>query len=285
MPNINFPGKRELSRYDEMGDAQLQQLLREDASKPEGEGMDVEAVLYVTQLLAKRRAKQGQGVSARQALQRFQQHYDPENDGADQSAAETWKDPGCGSWRHFLAPIAAALALVVCCTLGGKALGTDIWKVVPHWAQEDVYFNGGEDGTQPSEPWEPGSKTYDNLSQALRENGISAAMVPSWVPEDFAFYDAYIDYTPYTRYFSIAYKGERGMLSFNIKDYRHAGRGLYQQGGGCAEIYEVSGVPYFIFYNNARAFAVWLQDGMECSISGPVSIQEMKQIIDSIGKG
>ena len=58
-----------------------------------------------------------------------------------------------------------------------------------------------------------------------------------------------------------------------------------EQSGSPLEVYSVDGIDYYIFDNYNTLEAVWIIDSYECYISGPIAIEEIKQIIDSIGKG
>ena len=51
------------------------------------------------------------------------------------------------------------------------------------------------------------------------------------------------------------------------------------------EIYSHEGVDYYIFENVDQLRVIWLVDSYECLISGDVSIDELKMMIDSIQKG
>ena len=55
--------------------------------------------------------------------------------------------------------------------------------------------------------------------------------------------------------------------------------------GEILEVYERSDIEYYIFYNNNRLRAAWIKGSYECYISGDMTIEEIKMMIDSIGKG
>ena len=59
MPNLER--KNDLTQYDSMDTEALQEILRADASKIEGEVSDQETILYIMEVLAKRRKAQNQG--------------------------------------------------------------------------------------------------------------------------------------------------------------------------------------------------------------------------------
>ena len=48
---------------------------------------------------------------------------------------------------------------------------------------------------------------------------------------------------------------------------------------------EESTIEYFIFEDNEQHRAAWLRDSFICYISGPLSVEELKMMIDSIEEG
>ena len=51
------------------------------------------------------------------------------------------------------------------------------------------------------------------------------------------------------------------------------------------EIYEASGVEYYIFENLDQKQVVWYIDSYECRISCELTMEEIKMMIDSVRKG
>ena len=58
-----------------------------------------------------------------------------------------------------------------------------------------------------------------------------------------------------------------------------------EQSEGLVEEYTLNGVTYYLFDNNQRTQAVWIIDSFECRITGELTIEELKIMIDSIVKG
>ena len=56
----NQAKKTDLNRYDSMDTEELQEILRADASKSEAEVSDQETILYIMEVLAKRRKDKNQ---------------------------------------------------------------------------------------------------------------------------------------------------------------------------------------------------------------------------------
>ena len=75
MPNPNNRTGRDFSMYDAMDDEQLRQILRDDASKTEGEDTDMELLFHIMEVLARRRREANADISPEEALERFNEKY------------------------------------------------------------------------------------------------------------------------------------------------------------------------------------------------------------------
>lgn len=80
MPDTRNRRDNEFAKYDAMSTEELQQLLREDASKPVGEESDTDALFYMMEVLAKRRKERNEGKSPEEALESFKMHYHTDNE-------------------------------------------------------------------------------------------------------------------------------------------------------------------------------------------------------------
>ena len=75
MPNIQDRNDNRFSRFDAMSTEELQAFLREDASKSVGEESDTKEILYVMEVLARRRKEQTGGKDPAEALASFKNKY------------------------------------------------------------------------------------------------------------------------------------------------------------------------------------------------------------------
>ena len=75
---------RDLSRYNHMSTEELEAILRADFELPEEEESDMEKILYITEVIARRRAGQptGRYANADEAWKSFVNNYLPEEDQA-----------------------------------------------------------------------------------------------------------------------------------------------------------------------------------------------------------
>lgn len=56
----------------------------------------------------------------------------------------------------------------------------------------------------------------------------------------------------------------------------------YEKNEGSPEEYYVNGIPHYIMGNMARNVAIWRNGTVECSIQGFLTVEQLKQMIDSI---
>ena len=70
-----------------------------------------------------------------------------------------------------------------------------------------------------------------------------------------------------------------------IADYLDGSPTQIEQSDTLIEVYSVADIDYYIFENEGQLQAVWINGNFECYISGPLTLSEIKQMIDSIEKG
>lgn len=282
MPDLPNRRQRDFSQYDAMDDEQLRQILREDASKPEGEESDMELLLHVMEVLAKRRKKQNGERDPEAALESFKRNYQPAGTG---SAGEKESGAHGVRWKRILVSAAACLALIICCSLTAKAFGYNVWDVIAKWTQETFHFGYVTQVTEPSAPEKEDMLSYTGLQELLLDYRISIPLAPTWIPDGYEECDVRAFETPKQRQFVVSYQHGNEMIKVWITDYLDSHPDQIEQSDSLIEIYTSAGVDYYIFNNEGLLRAAWIRDNYECYISGPLSIDELKVMIDSIEKG
>lgn len=274
-------GTWDFSKYDAMETEELEEILRLDSEAPEGQESDTEVLLYVMEVLANRRNANNTGKTAQQAWESFQQQYLPDTEEGLEYTSETKKR----SWLPRMIAAAAVVALLVGIPLTASAFGWgEFWNAVAKWAKETFSFISGED-IQVSEPETDDTLQYTSLQQLLSEARDEVALVPTWIPERFELEDIWVDEDPVRKAYVAFYKNGECSLKILVQSYLTIDSENMEVGEDPLEIYEVSGVQYYIFANNKQLRAVWQKDSYECYISGDLTIEEIKMMIDSIGKG
>lgn len=282
MPNSLNRSTRDFSQYDAMDDEQLQTILREDASKPEGEETDMEMLLYVMEVLAKRRNKRNEGKDPETALESFKENYCTYDEISLISDPAAKKHCGRNHWRKGLAAAAAALALVIGCSITASALGFDVWETIAKWTQETFHFGYAGQETDGNDPSIAEELPYQKLQEALLEFHITQDIVPTWLPDGYEAVDVRTVETPLQRQFIAKYQCGDKIIKIWIADYLNSSPNQIEQSESAIEVYESAGIKYYIFSDNDQLRAAWIAENYECYISGPLTLSEIEEMIDSI---
>ena len=277
----------EFAKYDAMTTEELEEILRLDMEAPLEQESDTEMLLYVMEVLANRRKKNAShtGKTALEAYESFKENYMPE---VEHTAIvpENKKNANVISLRWFrtLAATAAVLVIIMLGSVTAKAFGWDIWEAVVAWTQETFHISIG-DPRGKDNPGNDDILPHTSLKDALDSRNIEADLAPTWIPANYTLTDISIEETPFQRIYIALYQDGTRYLKITVRDYLLSNPEYVEQSEGLVETYEASGVTYYLFSNYEKAKAVWIKDSYECYISGNLSIEELKIMVDSIGKG
>ena len=273
-------GSRDFSKFDTMETEELEEILRLDVEAPEEEETDTELLLYVMEVLAERRKNANiTGNNAHDAWKSFEENYMPEN------ILETKSKPAPARWLRSVIAAAAVIALLILIPVSAKAMKLDeLWNVVAKWAKETFSFVSGGD-TDVDEPESGYNGEHNELQDVLRANKRDADIVPTWIPEGFVLENVEKDLSPVQEmYIAFHLNGDKNLM-VRVQTYLEEDILNVEIEENYTEILSVSCVDYYIFKNEDQCRAVWITGMYECMISGDLSIDEIKMMIDSIGKG
>ncbi len=288
MPNNQDRNDNRFSRYDAMSTEDLQAFLREDASKPMGEESDTKEILYVMEVLARRRKEQTGGKDPAEALASFKNKYYTENEtpSISESVPVVRKRRNSGLWkRGLVAAVAAVFILVIGNSITASAIGFDLFAIIAKWTQETFHFGqaGQVEGTNAPSP--NFARPCGSLQAALDEYKVKASLVPTWMPGGYEEGNIKTTENPTQRQFVAIYQNGEKNIRIRITEYLDDHPAQFEQSDMLIEIYKSSGIDYHIFDNEGQLQTVWLNQNFECYISGSITLSEMKTIIDSIEKG
>ena len=269
----------DFSKYDSMSIGELEEILRADAHGPERDDSDVDEILYVMEVLAKKRRQNGiAGKTALEAYQEFQQHYLP----MVEEDSKPKRKSNIIPFRR-IAAVAASLVLVFSLSVTANAFSfRDVWNAVVNWAQETFSFSMG---VEVSEPNTTDAYTYISLQDALEKDGRDSSIVPIFVPENYRLTDIIIDRSPKQDTYLAIYCNGDAMIKISVQVFLTTRPEQIEMNNDYCETYSVAGVDYYLFSNYEQTRAAWVADTYECYISGEISINEIKLMIDSIEKG
>lgn len=193
-------------------------------------------------------------------------------------------------WALRIAAVLAALLTLL--TVATAAAGYDIWRMLAEWTAETMTLAPGQiDYMNPDDIHIPeGPEKYADLQEALTAYGINRPVVPKQLPEGFTLDELIVDRRSSDRqivFFASYHRGENYLIiQVNIyieNEYRQAESFWdVQKDEGDPIPYEAGGVIHLLATNAGRPMALWADGPAECSISGDITMEELKQLIDSI---
>lgn len=277
-------GARDLSKYDSMTMEELDEVLWFDPESPDEEEPDVELLLHVLEVRANRRRNNNEvtGNTTLEDFEAFKRDYmiDVEDMDTEQPAEDKPKIKPL----HWLRGLVAAAAVVVFMFLGtvtANAFGFDVWKVVAIWAQETFHLASEGQGKL-DEPNTNRELEYDSLADALYKVEKVSNLVPTWIPEEYEFADFFIDENPLRKKYIAVYQYGEEIFKISVSSYQDNNPEQIEQSDSYVETYEVLGIKYYIFADNDCIQAAWINGSYECYISGELTIEELKEMINSI---
>lgn len=284
MSQRNDRGAQDYSQYDAMTTEQLQQILRDDSYSAE-EILDTDALFYIMGLLADRQKADNTTTvkTAEEAYARFQKHYMPRRGilGSIRSSV-THKNASCR--LRPVTVIAAVLALVILMSLGAEAMGFNLYGKLVRWTKDIFYISSNPATSDPTNPGNTDPLEYQSLQEALRNLLMTDAPVPTWLPEGYALVKIQTGITPFDTEVFATYIKNEDELHISVRQIKMDNPVYIQKDDKPVEVYTVKDATYYIFSNLDLLQAVWVTDVYECHLTGYITIEEMKMILDSIGK-
>lgn len=271
---------RDFSKYEAMTTEELEKILRLDAEVPAGTQTDTELLLFIMEVLASRRnTEKIAGNTAQKAWESFQQNYMPEE------PAKPLKTNKSTVWMRKFFAAAAVVALLILIPVSSSALTMEeVWNILARWAKETFSFVSSEN-TEVSEPSPADQDTYSSLQELLQENNRDFTMVPVWFPSGFVLKTVKKDVSPVQEFYVAQYVNGDREIFIRIENHLVDDFLKIETNQTFSEVYSVGGQDYYIFNNNSQNQAIWVYSSYECTISGNLSIDEIKKMIDSIEKG
>ena len=274
---------RSFERIDSMTTEELEELLRLDANAPEDQESDEELIFYVMGVLADRKRHEYTDDAAQKALDSFREHYMPISENVDSIQRNPQRK--FIPWVRRLTAVAAALVLVLSLSISASAFSfKELWNVFARWTQETFCFVTGED----TKITDPDPDRWDDcieLKELLSKDKHNSEIIPSQVPEGFRLEIVTKDMSPLQETYQAFYVNGDRTLTIFILSYLEEDPPKTEVSENLIEIYESNGLQFYLFMNNNQPCALWIKDQYQCYMSGNISVEELKIMIDSIGKG
>ena len=167
---------------------------------------------------------------------------------------------------------AAMMVIIIAITVTASAIGIDLWGWVPKWTDSTFRFV----------PEDTESATSLDIPAALKQLGIEEPLFPTWLPEGFVLDEQQIQLDDPVLIFAM-YLCENRTITIIIRPLTEESQVITVEKDNNESLeYSLHNVDHYIFTNNCQSTSSWITNGYQVKISGEVSIDEMKAMIDSI---
>ena len=271
------------TRYDEMTTDQLREILRKHAHGELEKEPDTEELFYIMEVLANRESEnpEKQIKPTEEAYATFVKHYAPEM-AEDKPILLPKRSAVTTRWMKRVAVVAIVCVALMTAAVSAKAFAPDFWEKVAIWTREFFSFENAANPTVGKEPDIENSVELDSLRNALEQHKVLENPAPSWIPEGFVCVGVDANRTPKALAITALYERDGEQLVVQVRQIMDGEPYQVEKSEDLIEVYSADGVEYYIFSNNDSVQAAWVVGDCECYISGRLTMEEMKKIIDSI---
>ena len=266
---MNHPGKS----YDDMTLEELQQELREAFLDTDYIDEPLNDELEKMREALNRKRPVEYLYTPEESWERFLEKCADEGAFAPGSIPETQRKNAAspGRYRTFLRT--ALVAAVVVVLLAGAALAADslgLWAWVLQWNA----------GTGRYEPVAMEATTAASIPAALEELGITEPVYPAHMPKGFVITETHISEEPLILVEQYA-RGDQH-ISITITPIKGFKNIVYQKQGEAIREYQSGTDIHYILSSERNITAIWYTKNYATTISGDISLDDLKTIIDSI---
>ena len=168
-----------------------------------------------------------------------------------------------------------------------QAAGIDVFGVIGRWTEETFRFSAPASSRSPAAQNDDllsNPKEYTTLQDAFDDYSISEPLAPTWIPEGYVL--DYVEVVPSSGQilFNASYSNGQSTLTFSYS-YRTDSvfqSSTFEKDDASVVEYTKNGIIHYIMSNVDVRVAAWVNGTCECSIFGPLSVEEMMVMIDSI---
>ena len=276
--------------FDTMTTAQLEQLLRADLDCPQEDALDPETILYILDVLERRKGDDPQGEeTAREKLAQCRALYLPCDDPASLYAWEESEAVPPAEAPHRrprlrvmrrLGLVAAVIAVLFATLLAAQAAGVDLWGVIVRWSDETFHFSYQGDG--PSSSWMNGQEELEGLEMS--------EYLPRWIPEGYAVEEIQTHELSDRSTAIITFSGENlptFYLSVDVYDDLEQMQYMIfeKDDTPVQERHLANGETVYFYENCGYKKSVYQHRNIICSISGDITQETAMKIYESTEGG
>lgn len=285
--------------FEKLSTEQLEKMIDLGLELPARENR--KALLQILEVLEERE----NSVDVEKAWEEFQRYYNiPEGKGIElyetgefpevkEAGSEKKKErsrvvsfPSLRAVGRVAVVAAVTFILMITTAVAAQAAGYDVFGAMGRWTDETFRFE--ITGAVPEEPTQEQITHRNEFQQEIASIGIAQNLAPSWYPEGFEPY--VVKSEGVEGEFDTAwceYRNEEEGTSYSVwVDLNYNSKwteGLFEKDDSPIEEYQSNGRLFYIMSNIDTYTATWSNGEIVETIAGQVTLDEMKEIIDSIG--
>ena len=275
--------------FDAMTTEQLEQLLRADLDCPEEDALAPETILYILDVLGRRKGEDPQGEeTAREKLAQCRALYLPcddpaslydwEEKEASPPAEVPRRKPRLRVIRR-LGLVAAVISILFATLLAAQAAGVDLWGVIVRWSDETFHFSYQGDG--PSSSWMDGQEELEGLEMNQ--------YLPRWIPEGYAVEEIQTHELSDRSTAIITFSGENlptFYLSVDVYDDLEQMQYMtFEKDDAPVQEQRLSGGTVYFYTNGGYEHSIYQCQNVVYSISGDITQETAMKVYESTEGG
>lgn len=267
--------------------AELEELLDLEAANLDAAEPNADFIATVLEVMAERESTQDEEMTE-QAWEDFQEYYSlrKQEETETDNDEEAPRDHHCKTEYRQRSPklirvirigIVAAVLVVLLC---GTAFGWNFFQAVADWTEETFHFLTGQEWRS-----HPEEDVFRQQRLSIKKK-TDIASLPSWAPEGAMANGApketgrtdrssvFASYTIENREFTVLITiHDTPPETYDV---------TYQKNATIEEEYLAGGITHYIMGNTETLSAMWLNGCVEGHIQGELTVEELRQMIDSI---
>lgn len=271
----NVTSLREM--LEQLSTEQLDEMLQKELHKDQ---IDDHAVRLIMRILRER--EEAHPVEMTPGIEQAWMKYQGDVAAIEKEGSKRIRTRG---WILRVASIAAMLCLVVL-IFPQQAGAETFWERLTRWTENIAEFFSPNDNEGRIEEYKfqtdnPGlQQVYD----AVVEMGVTDPVVPMWLPEGYELVELKSTETPRKKCVYVRFADDKDeaviYINLNTAELAHS----YHKDESQYTEYEQNGFTFYIADNNERWVAIWIKDGIECSLFIDCQEDILDEILRSIYK-
>lgn len=197
--------------------------------------------------------------------------------------AEKFK-PKIGRRRRAARLIAATVIVMLGCMITANALGFNILGSLVRWTEETfqiIFLPGAQNGISDASL----DGEYASLQEALTAYRITEKVLPSRYPSGFEMSSLNITTTTDSIQFRAAFKNGNKFFKITIYQFNtddNVYSRYFEKDNSDVILYEYAGIKHYIMSNIEQRRATWMNNNIMCTISGDLTEDELKEMIELV---